>query len=39
MATGTLDLLQFHWWDYADRRYLMRWRTRARDAGAVRHPR
>src|ERR1700674_5351952 len=20
MATGTLDLLQFHWWDYADRR-------------------
>jgi len=22
MATDTLDLLQFHWWDYADRRYL-----------------
>jgi aryl-alcohol dehydrogenase-like predicted oxidoreductase len=21
MATSTLDLLQFHWWDYADQRY------------------
>jgi aryl-alcohol dehydrogenase-like predicted oxidoreductase len=22
MGTGRLDLLQFHWWDYADRRWL-----------------
>ena len=39
MATDTLDLLQFHWWDYADRRYLdaLAHLADLRDAGAVRH--
>ena len=39
MATETLDLLQFHWWDYADRRYLDALARLAdlRDAGAIRH--
>jgi aryl-alcohol dehydrogenase-like predicted oxidoreductase len=39
MASETLDLLQFHWWDYADRRYfdaLLRLAD-LRDAGAIRH--
>jgi aryl-alcohol dehydrogenase-like predicted oxidoreductase len=39
MATETLDLLQFHWWDYADRRYLdaLAHLSDLRDAGAIRH--
>jgi aryl-alcohol dehydrogenase-like predicted oxidoreductase len=39
MATETLDLLQFHWWDYADRRYLdaLAHLVDLRDAGAIRH--
>lgn len=39
MATSTLDLLQFHWWDYADRRYLdaLAHLSDLRDAGAIRH--
>jgi aryl-alcohol dehydrogenase-like predicted oxidoreductase len=39
MESDTLDLLQFHWWDYADRRYLdaLARLTDMRDAGAVRH--
>jgi aryl-alcohol dehydrogenase-like predicted oxidoreductase len=39
MAAEMLDLLQFHWWDYADRRYLDALANLAdlRDAGAIRH--
>jgi aryl-alcohol dehydrogenase-like predicted oxidoreductase len=39
MASETLDLLQFHWWDYADSRYLDALGQLAdlRDAGAIRH--
>ena len=39
MAMETLDLLQFHWWDYADSRYLDALAQLAdlRDAGAIRH--
>jgi aryl-alcohol dehydrogenase-like predicted oxidoreductase len=39
MATDTLDLLQFHWWDYADRRYFdaLARLAELRDAGAIRH--
>ena len=39
MDANTLDLLQFHWWDYADRRYLdaLAHLTELRDAGAIRH--
>jgi aryl-alcohol dehydrogenase-like predicted oxidoreductase len=39
MAIETLDLLQFHWWDYADSRYLDALAQLAdlRDAGAIRH--
>jgi len=39
MATSLLDLLQFHWWDYADRRYFDALARLAdlRDAGAIRH--
>jgi aryl-alcohol dehydrogenase-like predicted oxidoreductase len=39
MATETLDLLQFHWWDYADRRYLdaLAHLADLRDAGAIRY--
>jgi aryl-alcohol dehydrogenase-like predicted oxidoreductase len=39
METDTLDLLQFHWWDYADRRYLdaLAHLAELRDAGAIRH--
>ena len=39
MATESLDLLQFHWWDYGDRRYLdaLGHLTDLRDAGVIRH--
>src|SRR2546428_982003 len=39
MATETLDLLQFHWWDYADRRYFdaLAHLADLRDGGAIRH--
>lgn len=39
MNTGRLDLLQFHWWDYADRRYLdaLKHLADLRDAGKIRH--
>jgi len=39
MESDTLDLLQFHWWDYADRRYLdaLAHLADMRDAGAIRH--
>jgi aryl-alcohol dehydrogenase-like predicted oxidoreductase len=39
MAMETLDLLQFHWWDYGDRRYLdaLSHLADLRDAGAIRH--
>jgi aryl-alcohol dehydrogenase-like predicted oxidoreductase len=39
MATETIDLVQFHWWDYADRRYLdaLAHLVDLRDAGAVRY--
>jgi aryl-alcohol dehydrogenase-like predicted oxidoreductase len=39
MAADTLDLLQFHWWDYADRRYFdaLAHLAALRDAGAIRH--
>ena len=39
MGTETLDLLQFHWWDYADRRYLdaIAHLAALRDSGAIRH--
>jgi aryl-alcohol dehydrogenase-like predicted oxidoreductase len=39
MATETLDLLQFHWWDYADLRYFdaLARLAELRDAGAIRH--
>lgn len=39
MASPRLDLLQFHWWDYADRRYLdaLAHLADLRDAGSIRH--
>jgi aryl-alcohol dehydrogenase-like predicted oxidoreductase len=39
MGMETLDLLQFHWWDYADRRYLdaLSHLADLRDGGAIRH--
>jgi aryl-alcohol dehydrogenase-like predicted oxidoreductase len=39
MQTGRLDLLQFHWWDYADRRYLdaLKHLADLREAGKIRH--
>src|SRR5262245_37443965 len=39
MDMETLDLLQFHWWDYDDRRYLdaLSHLADLRDAGAIRH--
>lgn len=39
MASERLDLLQFHWWDYADQRYLdaLAHLADLRDAGAIRH--
>jgi aryl-alcohol dehydrogenase-like predicted oxidoreductase len=39
MNVDRLDLLQFHWWDYADRRYLdaLRHLADLRDKGPIRH--
>ena len=39
MDVPTLDLLQFHWWDYGDRRYLdaLRHLADLRAAGQIRH--
>ncbi len=39
MGTACLDLLQFHWWDYADPRYLdaLRHLADLRDDGKIRH--
>ena len=39
MASEILDLLQFHWWDYADRRYLdaLAHLSDLRDSGSIRH--
>ncbi|MEO0562525.1 MAG: aldo/keto reductase [Chloroflexota bacterium] len=39
MRTETLDLLQFHWWDYNDPGYLdaLDHMTALRDAGKIRH--
>lgn len=39
MDTPCLDLLQFHWWDYSDRRYLdaLKHLADLRDAGKIRH--
>ena len=39
MAVDTLDLLQFHWWEYRDERYLEALGHLAdlRDAGKIRH--
>lgn len=39
MATPTLDMLQFHWWDYTDPRYLdaLGHLVALRDSGSIRH--
>jgi aryl-alcohol dehydrogenase-like predicted oxidoreductase len=39
MSVDTLDLLQFHWWDYADRNYLeaLTYLAQLRDEGKIRH--
>ena len=39
MAVGSLDLLQFHWWDYGDERYLeaMENLSGLRDEGKIQH--
>jgi aryl-alcohol dehydrogenase-like predicted oxidoreductase len=39
MGVGRLDLLQFHWWDYADARYLdaLRHLADLRQEGRIRH--
>jgi aryl-alcohol dehydrogenase-like predicted oxidoreductase len=39
MGVARLDLLQFHWWDYADRRYLdaLKHLADLREAGKIRH--
>jgi aryl-alcohol dehydrogenase-like predicted oxidoreductase len=39
MATKTLDLLQFHWWEYKDARYLdaLSALSELRDEGKIRH--
>ena len=39
MQTNTLDLLQFHWWDYDDTRYLdaLTHLSHVRDAGQIKH--
>jgi aryl-alcohol dehydrogenase-like predicted oxidoreductase len=39
MGVDTLDLLQFHWWDYADRNYLeaLTYLAQLRDEGKIRH--
>jgi aryl-alcohol dehydrogenase-like predicted oxidoreductase len=39
MGVETLDLLQFHWWDYSDANYLeaLRYLADLRDEGKIRH--
>jgi aryl-alcohol dehydrogenase-like predicted oxidoreductase len=39
MDVEALDLLQFHWWDYADRRYLdaLTYLAQLRDEGKIKH--
>jgi aryl-alcohol dehydrogenase-like predicted oxidoreductase len=39
MSADTLDLLQFHWWDYADQHYLdaLTYLAQLRDEGKIRH--
>jgi aryl-alcohol dehydrogenase-like predicted oxidoreductase len=39
MQADTLDLLQFHWWDYADKGYLdaLKHLAELRDAGRIKH--
>src|SRR5438132_916332 len=39
MGVGRLDLLQFHWWDYGDQRYLdaLRHLADLREEGKIRH--
>jgi aryl-alcohol dehydrogenase-like predicted oxidoreductase len=39
MRVDRLDLLQFHWWDYGDRRYLdaLKHLSDLREAGQIRH--
>ena len=39
MGVETLDLLQFHWWDYADSAYLdaLTYLSQLRDAGKLKH--
>lgn len=39
MATSTLDMIQFHWWDYADPRYVdaLGHLAALRDSGSIRH--
>ena len=39
MATDSLDLLQFHWWDYGDRRYFdaLGHLSDLRDSGSIKH--
>jgi aryl-alcohol dehydrogenase-like predicted oxidoreductase len=39
MGVDSLDLLQFHWWDYADANYLeaLRFLAELRDEGKIRH--
>jgi aryl-alcohol dehydrogenase-like predicted oxidoreductase len=39
MNVETLDLLQFHWWDYGDRNYLdaLSYLAQLRDEGTIRH--
>jgi aryl-alcohol dehydrogenase-like predicted oxidoreductase len=39
MGAASLDLLQFHWWDYADHRYLdaLDQLARLRDEGKIKH--
>jgi aryl-alcohol dehydrogenase-like predicted oxidoreductase len=39
MGVDTLDLLQFHWWDYGDANYLeaLRCLSELRDEGKIRH--
>jgi aryl-alcohol dehydrogenase-like predicted oxidoreductase len=39
MGVETLDLLQFHWWDYGDANYLeaLRYLAELRDEGKIRH--
>ena len=39
MGVETIDLLQFHWWDYGDRNYLdaLTYLSQLRDEGKIRH--